>query len=113
LPRDDQLGVAAVAAGAVAAAAGGEAAAVTETGWRAAVTGEAAAVVTAEATGAVEVTEGRGGVADVSTNVLFPPMVADPHSLDTNSAGDPDPHVFGPPGSGSFPFLIKVLSGLK
>ncbi len=24
-----------------------------------------------------------------------------------------DPHVFGPPGSGSFPFLIKVLSGLK
>jgi hypothetical protein len=41
------------------------------------------------------------------------------------SVGDPeDPHVFGPPGSGStsqlygsgfgsFPFLIKVLSGLK
>jgi hypothetical protein len=37
------------------------------------------------------------------------------------SVGDPDPHVFGPPesvtqrygsGSGSFPFLIKVLSGL-
>ncbi len=33
-------------------------------------------------------------------------------------AGDPEPdpqapHVFGPPGSGSFPFLIKVLSGLK
>jgi hypothetical protein len=33
---------------------------------------------------------------------------------------DPDPHVFGPPGSvsqrygsGSFPLLIKVLSGLK
>jgi hypothetical protein len=42
-----------------------------------------------------------------------------------NSVGDPDPqdpHVFRPPGSGSiserygfksFPFLIKVLSGLK
>ncbi len=51
-----------------------------------------------------------------------------------SSIGDPDPHVFGPPGSGSgsinqssevpygsgsssesgtFPFLIKVLSGLK
>ncbi len=30
-----------------------------------------------------------------------------------NSVGDPDPHVFGPPGSGSFSFLIKVLSGLK
>jgi hypothetical protein len=38
------------------------------------------------------------------------------------SIGDPDPHVFGPPGSGSisqrpgsrsFPFLIKVFSGLK
>jgi hypothetical protein len=42
------------------------------------------------------------------------------------SVGDPDLHVFGPPGSGSlsqrygsgsssgsFPFLIKVLSGLK
>jgi hypothetical protein len=42
------------------------------------------------------------------------------------TVGDPDPalnpHVFGPPGSepvsqrygsGSFPFLIKVLSGLK
>ncbi len=29
------------------------------------------------------------------------------------SVGDPDPHVFGPPGSGSFPFLIKGLSGLK
>jgi hypothetical protein len=40
------------------------------------------------------------------------------------SVGDPDPHVFGPPGSGSisqrygsgfgsFPFLIKVLSELK
>ncbi len=76
MPRDDQLGVA-VAAGAVAAAAEGEDAAVTETGWRAAaaVTGEAAAVVTAEATGAAEeVTEGREGVADVSTNVFFPPV---------------------------------------
>ncbi len=42
----------------------------------------------------------------------------------TGSVGDPDPHVFGPPGSGtisqrygsgsgSIPFLIKVLSGLK
>jgi hypothetical protein len=44
----------------------------------------------------------------------------------TSGVGDPDPetdpHVFGPPGSGSisqrhgsksFPFLIKVLSGLK
>ncbi len=51
------------------------------------------------------------------------PMVADPHSfLDTNSVGDPNPDVFGPPGSGSinqrygsgsFFFLIKVLSGLK
>jgi hypothetical protein len=42
-----------------------------------------------------------------------------------NSVGNPDPqdpHVFGPPGSGSisqrygsgsFPFLIKVLNGLK
>jgi hypothetical protein len=33
------------------------------------------------------------------------------------SVGDPDPHVFGPPGSGSgsgsFPFPINVLSGLK
>jgi hypothetical protein len=40
------------------------------------------------------------------------------------SVGDPDPHVIGPPESGSisqrygsgigcFPFLIKVLSGLK
>ncbi len=38
------------------------------------------------------------------------------------SVGDPDPHVFGPSGSGSiaqrygsgsFPFHIKVLSGLK
>jgi hypothetical protein len=28
-----------------------------------------------------------------------------------NSVGDPDPHVFGPPGS--FPFPINVLSGLK
>jgi hypothetical protein len=25
------------------------------------------------------------------------------------SVGDPDPDVFGSPGSGSFPFLIKVL----
>ncbi len=40
----------------------------------------------------------------------------------SRSVRDPDPHVFGPPGtgsisqrygSGSFPFLIKVLSGLK
>jgi hypothetical protein len=23
--------------------------------------------------------------------------------------GEPDPHVFGPPGSGSFPFLIKSV----
>ncbi len=71
LPRDDQQGVA--EAGAVAAAAGGEGAAVTETGWReaAAVTGEVAAAVTAEATGAAEeVTEGRGGE-DVSTNLLL------------------------------------------
>jgi hypothetical protein len=35
-----------------------------------------------------------------------------------SSVGDPDPEdplVFGPPesGSGSFPFLIDVLSGLK
>ncbi len=41
-----------------------------------------------------------------------------------SSVGDPNPHLFGPPGfgsiiprygsgSGSFPFLIKVLSGLK
>ncbi len=33
-----------------------------------------------------------------------------------SNVGDPDPqdpHVFGPPGSGSFPFLIDVLSGLK
>jgi hypothetical protein len=39
-----------------------------------------------------------------------------------SSVGDPDPDVFGPPrsgsisqryGSGSFPFLINVLSGLK
>jgi hypothetical protein len=58
----------------------------------------------------------------------------DPFSSDQrreiwNRVGDPDPqdpHVFGPPGSGSisqrygsgsgsgtFPFLIKVLSGLK
>jgi hypothetical protein len=46
--------------------------------------------------------------------------------IEKNSVGDgdPDPHVFGPPesgsiskgyksGSGSFPFLIKMLSGLK
>jgi hypothetical protein len=43
---------------------------------------------------------------------------------ESSSVGDPDPHVFGPPGSGStslryrsgsgsFPFLIKVFSGLK
>ncbi len=42
----------------------------------------------------------------------------------SGSVGDPYPHVFGPPGagsisqrygsgSGSFPFLIDVLSGLK
>jgi hypothetical protein len=44
----------------------------------------------------------------------------------TDSVGDPDMQVFGPPGSGSisqrygsglgsgsFPFLIKVFSGLK
>ncbi len=51
---------------------------------------------------------------------LFPPFIL-------SSAGDPDPqdpHVFRPPGfgsisqtygsgSGSFPFLIKMLSGLK
>jgi len=35
-----------------------------------------------------------------------------------SSVGDPepdpqDPHVFGPPGSGSFPFLIKVFNGLN
>jgi hypothetical protein len=54
-----------------------------------------------------------------------------PHPLSANgsscSIGDPDPHgphVFGPSGSGSisqkngsgsgsFPFVIKVLSGLK
>jgi hypothetical protein len=32
------------------------------------------------------------------------------------SVGDPDPqdpHVFGHPGSGFFPFLMKLLSGLK
>ncbi len=71
MPRDDQLGVG-VVVGAVAAEAGGEGAAVTETGWReaAAVTGEEAAAVTAEATEAEEVTEGRGG-ADVSTNLLL------------------------------------------
>jgi hypothetical protein len=48
-------------------------------------------------------------------------------SFSLASIGDPepdpqDPHVFGPPGSGtisqsygsgSFPFLIRVLSGLK
>jgi hypothetical protein len=47
-------------------------------------------------------------------------------SILLTSVGDPDPHVFGPPGSGSisqrfgsgsgsgsFPFLINVLSGLK
>jgi hypothetical protein len=28
-----------------------------------------------------------------------------------SGVGDPDPDIFGPPGS--FPFLIKVLSGLK
>jgi hypothetical protein len=43
--------------------------------------------------------------------------------LPETSVGDPDPDVFGPPGSGSisqqryrsgsFPFLIKVLSELK
>jgi hypothetical protein len=39
--------------------------------------------------------------------------------MSQGSVGDPDPHVFGPPrsgsgsGSGSFPFLINVLSGLK
>ncbi len=73
MPRDDQL--VGVAVGAVAAA-GGEGPAVTETEWReaAAVTGEVAAAVTAEATGAAEVTEGRGGAADVSTYVLFSPV---------------------------------------
>ncbi len=44
------------------------------------------------------------------------------NQLPETSVGDPDPDVFGPPGSGSisqryrsgsFPFLIKVLSGLK
>jgi hypothetical protein len=43
-------------------------------------------------------------------------------NIKETSVGDPDPHVFGPPGSGficrrsgsgSFPFLIKVLSGPK
>jgi hypothetical protein len=52
---------------------------------------------------------------------------ADSFSFAVTSVGDPnpdphDPHFFGPPGSGSlsqrsrsgsFPFLIKVLSGLK
>ncbi len=44
--------------------------------------------------------------------------------LDNSSVGDPDPHVFGPPRSGSiskiygsesgfFPFLIDVLSELN
>jgi hypothetical protein len=33
--------------------------------------------------------------------------------LPISSVGDPVPHVFGPPGSGSLPFLINVLSGLK
>jgi hypothetical protein len=58
-----------------------------------------------------------------------PPLVVANLQLSTllqvTSVGDPDPqnpHVFGPPGSrsinqryrsGSFPFLIKVLSGLK
>jgi hypothetical protein len=28
-------------------------------------------------------------------------------------ARDPDPHAFGPPQSGSFPFLIKVLSRVQ
>jgi hypothetical protein len=50
----------------------------------------------------------QGSVGDPDPHVYRPP--------------DPDPHVFGPPGSGSirerygsgsFPFLIKVLRGLK
>jgi hypothetical protein len=73
-------------------------------------------------------------------NILLPSFERlDPHSIQsignslliqrrfyswiaTGSVRDPDPHVFGPPGSGSisqrygpgsFPFLINVLSGLK
>jgi hypothetical protein len=37
-------------------------------------------------------------------------------SVSDISVGDPDPrdpHVFGPPGSGSFPFLTNALSRLK
>ncbi len=57
---------------------------------------------------------------------LLDPYLDPQHCFATllTSVGDPDPDVFGPPGSasisqrygfgsGSFPFLIKVLSGLK
>jgi hypothetical protein len=72
-------------------------------------------------------------VAEVQT--LKPPLLAqenDHHAASpvqalqatslSTSVGDPDPHVFGPPGSRSirqrsgsesFPFLIKMLSELK
>jgi hypothetical protein len=39
----------------------------------------------------------------MSGSVGYPDLEPDPQ----------DPHVVGPPGSGSFLFLINVLSGLK
>jgi hypothetical protein len=34
-------------------------------------------------------------------------------TLSKRNRSVPDPYIFGPPGSRSFPFLLKVLSGLK
>jgi hypothetical protein len=54
--------------------------------------------------------------------LFFGASIAGIHCDVATSVGDPDPepepdrhdpHVFGHPGSGSFPFLIDVLSGLK
>ncbi len=63
--------------------------------------------------------------AEVGTHTLMPsklplPYLKTPQKSYRTSVGDPDPHVFGPTRSGfisqrygSFPFLIKVLRGLK
>jgi hypothetical protein len=54
-----------------------------------------------------------GDVVEWVRTIPWEPGRARPSYAGT-SVGDQDPHVFGPPGSGSgsFPFLINVLSGL-
>ncbi len=52
-----------------------------------------------------------GGVymAKLTFRVIYPYIIGSVGALEP----EPDPHAFGPAGSGTFSFLIYVLSGLK